>query len=210
MASARPKTRPTSSLVIACIVLLLLVLLAGLIVYAVRATTSMASVVYVVPTPPSHSPSPRSSPPRPPRVVGDDDEDEDGDEDEEGHRARGCRSPRKGRQGRPQPQPVVVAMDQNSVAPPEVYQQIGFLRVGDEANGGPTAPLLPLYGQRSVSRRNRSYYYTITSGIKVPLVAGGRSCLDEVGCDELFQGDVVTVPDVGVVATVVLYKYPRS
>lgn len=88
--------------------------------------------------------------------------------------------------------PVVrVAMDANASPDPETYGQVGYLTPGP----------LPLYGQASTARRGRWYYYTIvpTAGgggsIKVPIRAGSRDCMAEVGCDELADGDVVSVPD---------------
>ncbi len=90
------------------------------------------------------------------------------------------------------PPPVVrVAMDAHASPDPETYRQVGYLTPGP----------LPLYGQASTARRGRWYYYTIvpTAGgagaIKVPIQAGSRDCMQEVGCDELADGDVVAVPD---------------
>lgn len=90
------------------------------------------------------------------------------------------------------PPPVVrVAVDANASPDPETYGQVGYLTPGP----------LPLYGQASSARRGRWFYYTIvpTAGgagaIKVPIRAGSRDCMQEVGCEELADGDVVSVPD---------------
>ena len=103
----------------------------------------------------------------------------------------------------PQPQagaaaqrPVsVVAIDSNAIGPPGVLPQVGYIRGSEEEQA-----LLPLYGAPSEVRRHRWHYYTIApaaggQSIKVPVVNTGRDCMEEVGCDELADGDRVQVPD---------------
>jgi hypothetical protein len=89
--------------------------------------------------------------------------------------------------------PIRVALDQNAGgSPPETYAQVGYLTPA--AAGGAN---LPLYGQRSVARRDRWYYYTIApGGIKMAVVTE-RDCLDEVGCAEIYDGDAASVKDGG-------------
>ena len=92
----------------------------------------------------------------------------------------------------PPHQPVVrVAVDPNLIATtPETYTQVGYLTRGESQP-------LPLYGQASRVRRYRHYYYTILpgSGIKVSVFARRRDCMDDVGCEELSDGDEVVVPE---------------
>lgn len=92
----------------------------------------------------------------------------------------------------PPPPPIVrVAIDPNLTSmAPETYSQVGFLtREG-------SAPL-PLYGQASQVRRYRHFYYTLLpgSGIKVSVFVRKRDCMEDVGCEELGDGDEVLVPE---------------
>lgn len=57
----------------------------------------------------------------------------------------------------------------------------------------------PLWGLRSLSRKNRWYYYTTSdpnnasSIVQLPLSYSGRDCMDEVGCDEIYEDENVTI-----------------
>ena len=100
-----------------------------------------------------------------------------------------------------------------------VPPQIGYLAPEggweDEGDGCPADMLLPLHGGPSPLRRERYHYFALWSGpvgasapIRVPVYApvadhGNRddratrrvSCLGDVGCGQLFDGDLVAVPD---------------
>ena len=92
----------------------------------------------------------------------------------------------------PPPPPVVrVAIDPNLTSTaPETYRQVGFLTRADSAP-------LPLYGQASLARRYRHFYYTLLpgTGIKVSVFVRQRDCMEDVGCEELNDGDEVLVPE---------------
>ena len=90
---------------------------------------------------------------------------------------------------------VRVVMDPNAGgAPPGTYPQIGYIKGGEQLG----APAIALYGAQSAIRKGRWNYYVIPSGgIKVPVVLGGRDCMDEIGCDMLVDGDRVAAPDAG-------------
>lgn len=93
----------------------------------------------------------------------------------------------------PQPPPPVVrvAIDPNLTSTaPETYSQVGFLTREDSAP-------LPLYGQASLVRRYRHFYYTLLpgTGIKVSVFVRKRDCMEDVGCEELNDGDEVHVPE---------------
>lgn len=69
-----------------------------------------------------------------------------------------------------------------------LFAQVGYLASGDEH------ARLPLYGRASSTRRHRVQYYTVDhSGIQVPVAHQGRDCMEEVACEELYDGDVVGV-----------------
>jgi len=73
------------------------------------------------------------------------------------------------------------------------YQQVGILQQDDK--------ILPLYGKPRWTGANRWNYYTNTDGyntIKLPVYnTQNRSCLDDNGCDELYDGDRAIVSQYG-------------
>lgn len=86
---------------------------------------------------------------------------------------------------------------------PEAYQQMGVLKASD-------GKLLPLYGRRVASRSDRFNYYTRTdtyNPIQLPLNYKKKDCQDPVGCQELFDGDTVTMSPTGETATATLYRF---
>lgn len=71
------------------------------------------------------------------------------------------------------------------------YQQVGILT---RMNGVET--ILPLMGRTLLTNRSKFQYYTMSdkfNSIKLPISKGGRSCTNEYGCNELFNGDSVYV-----------------
>ena len=86
---------------------------------------------------------------------------------------------------------------------PEAYQQMGLLKGND-------GKLLPLYGRRVASRSDRFNYYTRTdtyNPIQLPINYKKKDCQDPVGCQELFDGDSVTLSPTGETATATLYRF---
>jgi hypothetical protein len=72
---------------------------------------------------------------------------------------------------------------------PESYQSMGIIKT-------PDGKMLPLYGRRSISSRDRYNYYTRTdtyNPIPIPVTIKGRDCQDQVGCPELYDGDKVNL-----------------
>lgn len=83
---------------------------------------------------------------------------------------------------------VVVDRNNNLDTPPVTFGQIGYIVHNEDGKR------MPLYGQPSYTRRGRYNYYTIdASGIKLPILSSNRDCMDEVGCDEVYDGDQVGV-----------------
>lgn len=86
---------------------------------------------------------------------------------------------------------------------PEAYQQMGVLKGSD-------GKLLPLYGRRVASRSDRFNYYTRTdtyNPIQLPISYKRKDCQDPVGCQELFDGDTITMLPTGETATATLYRF---
>ena len=73
---------------------------------------------------------------------------------------------------------------------PSNYKQYGILtRDNDEL-------ILPLMGR--TSSRHKYQYYTMTNdagniNTKLPVSVKGRSCTSDIGCDEIYNGDVIYV-----------------
>ena len=55
---------------------------------------------------------------------------------------------------------------------------------------------LPLYGKEVRGRRDRYHYYTTTGGenlYPIPVSHDGRDCVDDIGCQELYGNEAVSV-----------------
>jgi hypothetical protein len=76
---------------------------------------------------------------------------------------------------------------------PADYQQVGLL-TSDEADKDPL--MLPLYGRRH--RRDRWQYYAAgdkpTHLWRLPLSVNKRDCTEDIGCNEIYNGDMIEVP----------------
>lgn len=85
---------------------------------------------------------------------------------------------------------------------PESYQSMGIVKT-------PDGKLLPLYGRRCISSRERYNYYTRTDSynpLPIPVQMQGRDCQDQVGCPELFNGDQVKLSTLDQMGEVTIYR----
>jgi hypothetical protein len=85
---------------------------------------------------------------------------------------------------------------------PETYQSMGIVKT-------PDGKLLPLYGRRCISSRERYNYYTRTDSynpLPIPVHMQGRDCQDQVGCPELFNGDQVKLATLDQMGEVTIYR----
>lgn len=72
---------------------------------------------------------------------------------------------------------------------PGYMQQMGILT-------GAGQETLPLYGKEVRGRRDRYHYYTTTGGenlYPVPVAFNGRDCMEDIGCEELYGNESVSV-----------------
>jgi hypothetical protein len=72
------------------------------------------------------------------------------------------------------------------------YQQVGAINSGDK--------ILPLFGRPRWPGASKWNYYTSTDSfqsVKLPVNFKNRDCLDEIGCDEVYDGDSVGIPQFG-------------
>ena len=71
---------------------------------------------------------------------------------------------------------------------PGRMQQMGILTGSGET--------LPLYGKEVRGRRDRYNYYTTTGGenlYPIPVSHSGRDCMEDIGCQELYGNETVSV-----------------
>lgn len=86
---------------------------------------------------------------------------------------------------------------------PETYQSMGVMTMDD-------GQILPIYGRRTASRSDRFQYYTRTdtyNPVQLPLRHKRRDCVDDIGCEELFDGDTITVGPTNQVGRATIYRF---
>jgi hypothetical protein len=86
---------------------------------------------------------------------------------------------------------------------PKEYTPVGYLQQPGADS------IYPLYGRSSRTNVNRWNYHTVTdrlSNIPLPIQSlDGRDCTMDMGCNELYDGDVVQIKGVTGVFTVTMY-----
>lgn len=86
---------------------------------------------------------------------------------------------------------------------PESYQSMGVITL----DGG---EVLPLYGRRTASRSDRFQYYTRTdtyNPVQLPIRYKNRDCQDDVGCEELMDGENVRISATGKEGKTSIYRF---
>jgi len=78
------------------------------------------------------------------------------------------------------------------------YRQIGILT---RVNGGQVGnTILPLMGRPLFTNRDKWNFYTMSDNnnmVKLPITYKGKSCTNEYGCDNIYNGDTVYVEGYG-------------
>lgn len=93
------------------------------------------------------------------------------------------------------------------------YQQVGSIHEKDSSND--TKKILPLYGRPYYPGSRQWNYYTQTdsySPVKISVYHKQKNCQDERGCDEIYDGNDVTLneyPNKTFVATIYNLDKPR-
>jgi len=86
---------------------------------------------------------------------------------------------------------------------PETFQMTGNINVDGK--------MLPLYGRRTMrGSSDRWNYYTRTdtfNPVPIPLRHKNRDCMEDIGCQEIFSGDSVSLDGTGESGTVKVYRY---
>ena len=89
----------------------------------------------------------------------------------------------------------------------DTYQQVGILTRSSHMDG---EMILPLMGRKHISGRDKWQYYTISGSgnlnTKLPISVNGRSCTSELGCDNIYNGDIVYVEGYNDTFRVTMYE----
>lgn len=105
-----------------------------------------------------------------------------------------------------------------SRGPFQTYQQVGILSKDEIADpdkipgNNNESNILPLFGRPTYSGSNRWNYYTTSDkfqAVKLPINIDGRKCTDDLGCDELRDGDMVTIPSYNGRFRVEIYDFDK-
>lgn len=105
-----------------------------------------------------------------------------------------------------------------SRGPFQSYQQIGMLSKDEIADpdkipgNNNESNILPLFGRPTYAGSNRWNYYTTSDkfqSVKLPINIDGRKCTDDLGCDELRDGDMVTIPSYNGRFRVEIYDFDK-
>ncbi len=76
------------------------------------------------------------------------------------------------------------------------YQQVGILT--SERKDGMDEPIIvPLYGRPTYRGSQKYQYYGASDKVhmsRIPVMFKGKDCTEEYGCDEIYEGDRVSVP----------------
>ena len=84
------------------------------------------------------------------------------------------------------------------------FEQIGILSKKDVSNNtvlpgnNNKSVVIPLIGRKTYINSRRWNYYTATDKyhvVKIPIYVKNKNCLDNLGCDELYDGDIINIPE---------------
>ena len=105
-----------------------------------------------------------------------------------------------------------------SRGPQQTYQQVGILykenveHHGQMPGNNNETNILPLFGRPTYSGSNRWNYYTSSDKfqtVKLPITLDGRKCTDDLGCNELRDGDMVVIPSYNGRFRVEIYDFDK-
>lgn len=99
--------------------------------------------------------------------------------------------------------------------PVDNIEQLGIL-YKDEIENATKIPgnnsssvVLPLFGRSKYRGSNKWIYYTSTdshNSVRIPIYHKNKHCNKEIGCDELYDGDLVSIPSLNGTFKVNLYE----
>jgi len=97
------------------------------------------------------------------------------------------------------------------------YQQLGTLYKESNVNQDGSSPgsnndpnILPLYGKPTYRGSNHYNYYTMTANnVKIPISKNKTDCTDDRGCQEIYDGDIILLPEYNGNFKVKIYNYDK-
>lgn len=98
------------------------------------------------------------------------------------------------------------------------FQQVGILYKesvdSEESQIGNNndSVVLPLYGRPTYPGSNKWTYYTSSDKyhtVKMPISNNGKECNNDIGCNEIYDGELITLPAYNSVFKVQLYNYDK-
>jgi len=98
------------------------------------------------------------------------------------------------------------------------YQQVGILYKENIENpdkipgNNNDSNILPLFGRPTFNGSNKWNYYTSSDkfqNFKLPIKIDGRKCDDDLGCNELRDGDMISIPSYNGRFKVEIYNYDK-
>ena len=95
-----------------------------------------------------------------------------------------------------QPRPIETRREPEFRGPPIKKYKPGHMQQMGIIVGESGQETLPLYGKEVRGRRDRYHYYTTTGGenlYPVPLSHNSRDCMEDIGCQELYGNETVSV-----------------
>ena len=99
--------------------------------------------------------------------------------------------------------------------PIDNIEQLGILYKDDIENAtkipgnNSSSVILPLFGRSKYRGSNKWIYYTSTdshNSVRIPIYHKNKHCNKEIGCDELYDGDLVSIPSLNGTFKVNLYE----
>lgn len=96
--------------------------------------------------------------------------------------------------------PPLKPLETNIGAANASYSQVGILTASNSKGA-----VMPLMGRPLFTNRDKWQYYSMNTNVKLPLSKNGRSCTNEYGCDQLYNGDTVYVEGVNEAYRVTVY-----
>lgn len=78
------------------------------------------------------------------------------------------------------------------------FEQVGILTATqNDGQSVANSLILPIMGRKTLNSRDKYQYYTLSNtgmiSTKLPIMKQGKSCINEYGCNELTDGDIVYV-----------------
>lgn len=98
------------------------------------------------------------------------------------------------------------------------YQQVGILykenieNTDKQPGNNNDSNILPLFGKPTFNGSKNWNYYTSSDkfqNFKLPISIDGRKCSDDLGCKELMNGDIISIPSYNGTFRIEIYNYDK-